>query len=176
MNKNNCFFPQFEHTLSEISEMRQLGKRIVFTNGCFDIIHAGHVRCLSQAREMGDYLVVGLNSDDSVRRLKGDDRPINTQEDRMSVLLALACVDWVIIFGESLEENDTPEELIRLVRPDVLAKGGDYTVDSIVGSDFVIGEGGDVVILQTLEGHSTTRIINKVRNLSFEHQTRKKSK
>lgn len=161
--KNSGYQPTVDQSLLHIDYARDNGERIVFTNGCFDILHAGHVRYLAQARALGDRLVVGLNSDASVRRLKGEDRPVNALEDRMEVLAALACVDWVIPFGDRPEEQDTPEQLIRRVRPHVLAKGGDYTVDTIVGADFVQQSGGEVAILPTLEGRSTTGLIKKVR-------------
>lgn len=128
--------------------------RIVFTNGVFDILHAGHVTYLEEARALGDILVVGLNSDDSVRRLKGPTRPINTQEDRARVLGALRCVDHVIIF-----DDDTPLAVITALIPDVLVKGGDYTRDTVVGADIVEQHGGAVVIIPLLEGRSTTSII-----------------
>jgi len=132
--------------------------RIVFTNGCFDILHPGHAAYLEQARNLGDCLVVGLNSDDSVRRLKGEERPVNQEEDRARVLAALGCVDFVVIFGE-----DTPLELIREVEPDVLVKGGDWPVEKIVGGDFVKDRGGRVLSIPLLEGRSTTGIIAAIK-------------
>jgi len=161
--KTSGYHPSVEQSLLHIDYARQQGERIVFTNGCFDILHAGHVRYLAQARALGDRLVVGLNSDASVRRLKGEERPVNSLEDRMEVLSALACVDWVIPFGDNTEENDTPEQLIKRVNPQVLAKGGDYSIDTIVGADFVQENGGEVAILPTVEGRSTTGLIKKVR-------------
>lgn len=161
--KTSGYHPSVEQSLLHIDYARQQGERIVFTNGCFDILHAGHVRYLTQARALGDRLVVGLNSDASVRRLKGDGRPVNSLEDRMEVLSALACTDWVIPFGDAPEENDTPEQLIKRISPQVLAKGGDYTIDSVVGADFVQNNGGEVAILPTVEGRSTTGLIKKVR-------------
>lgn len=134
--------------------LRAEPRRIVFTNGVFDILHAGHVTYLEEARALGDILVVGLNSDDSVRRLKGPTRPINTQEDRARVLGALRCVDHVIIF-----DDDTPLAVITALIPDVLVKGGDYTRDTVVGADIVEQHGGAVVIIPLLEGRSTTSII-----------------
>jgi D-beta-D-heptose 7-phosphate kinase/D-beta-D-heptose 1-phosphate adenosyltransferase len=128
--------------------------RVVFTNGVFDILHAGHVTYLEEARALGDVLVVGLNSDDSVRRLKGPTRPVNTQEDRARVLGALRCVDHVIVF-----DDDTPLAVITALIPDVLVKGGDYTRDTVVGADVVEHYGGSVVIIPLLEGRSTTSII-----------------
>lgn len=157
------YHPTVEQSLLHIDYAREQGERIVFTNGCFDILHAGHVRYLAQARALGDRLVVGLNSDASVRRLKGEERPVNCLEDRMEVLAALACVDWVLPFGDNADEHDTPEQLIKRVRPQVLAKGGDYTVDTIVGSDFVQQSGGEVAVIPLLEGRSTTGLITRVR-------------
>lgn len=136
--------------------------RTVFTNGCFDILHAGHLHMLRQARSMGDRLVVGLNTDDSVRRLKGDGRPVNTLQDRMDMLLALDAVDYVIPF-----EQDTPLELIRQLRPDILVKGGDYTPDTVVGSHEVQAYGGRVAIVPLRQGLSTTAILNHKLNTTL---------
>lgn len=133
-------------------------KKIVFTNGCFDILHAGHITYLKKAKELGDLLVVGVNSDASIRRLKGSSRPINTIQDRTLLLCALEIVDFVIPF-----EEDTPYELIQAVHPDVLVKGSDYAVESIVGRDIVQNNGGLVVTIPLVEGKSTTEIINKIR-------------
>lgn len=129
-------------------------QKIVFTNGCFDVLHFGHVHYLMEAKALGDILVVGLNSDDSVRRLKGPSRPINGEKERAFVLAALSCIDYVVVF-----EEDTPKELIETVRPDVLVKGGDYALDQIVGADFVTRNGGTVTTLPFVEGFSSTRII-----------------
>jgi len=134
-------------------------RTIAFTNGVFDILHPGHIFSLSQAAQEADYLIVGLNSDDSVKRLKGKDRPINNQESRSLILAALLMVDAVVIF-----EEDTPLELINAVRPDVLVKGGDYTIEQIVGAREVIASGGRVVINPLVQGYSTTEIINKFRS------------
>lgn len=162
-SKISGYHPTVEQSLLHIDYARGQGERIVFTNGCFDILHAGHVRYLAQARALGDRLVVGVNTDASVRRLKGEDRPVNSLEDRMEVLAALACVDWVLPFGDTSEEQDTPEQLIQRVQPQVLAKGGDYTVDTIVGASFVQENGGEVAVIPLLEGRSTTGLISKVR-------------
>ena len=143
--------------LSVIKRIKNSGKKVVFTNGCFDILHIGHISYLRKARQLGDVLVVGLNSDESVRRLKGDDRPVNTLVDRAEMLAAMDFVDYVIPF-----EEDTPENLINKVIPDILVKGGDYTIDSIVGADIVKQNGGIVEILPFVEGHSTTEIIKKI--------------
>jgi rfaE bifunctional protein nucleotidyltransferase chain/domain len=137
---------------------RAEGLRIVFTNGCFDILHYGHIHYLAQARDLGDRLVVGLNSGDSVRRLKGPGRPINDEPTRQLLLAALAMVDAVVVFDE-----DTPYELIRQVGPDVLVKGGDWTPEQIVGSGLVLARGGEVRSLPYIEGYSTTRIEQKIK-------------
>ncbi len=131
-------------------------KKIVFTNGCFDLLHVGHVRYLQEARAQGDLLVVGVNSDVSVKRLKGPTRPIQNESDRAEILAALAAVDFVVIFTE-----DTPALLIEAVRPDVLVKGGDWKPEQIVGSSFVQSYGGQVKSLQFVDGKSTTSLIQK---------------
>jgi D-beta-D-heptose 7-phosphate kinase/D-beta-D-heptose 1-phosphate adenosyltransferase len=139
---------------------RETPGRVVFTNGVFDLLHPGHVAVLVGARACGDALVVGLNSDDSVRRLKGDTRPVTRQDARAYVLAALECVDAVTIF-----DDDTPLALIRLLRPDVLVKGGDYRVETIVGAPDVIAAGGEVRVLPLVPGHSTTRLVDKLRGI-----------
>ena len=133
-------------------------QKIVFTNGCFDVLHFGHVRYLLEARKLGDLLVIGLNSDASVRRLKGPSRPINGEKERAFVLAALAFVDYIILF-----EEDTPENLIKVVQPDVLVKGGDYDLDQIVGADFVKANGGTVTTVPFVEGYSSTHIIEQLK-------------
>lgn len=133
------------------------GKRIVFTNGCFDIVHRGHVTYLNEARKLGDLLVVGVNSDASVKRLKGPERPINNENDRAYVLSQLKSVDFTEIFTE-----DTPLNLILKVKPKILVKGGDWKIDQIVGGKEVIASGGDVFSLNFVDGYSTTSIINKI--------------
>jgi len=133
-------------------------QKIVFTNGCFDVLHYGHVRYLLEAKKLGDILVVGLNSDESVRRLKGPTRPVNGEKERAFVLAALACIDYVVIFGE-----DTPKELIETVIPDVLVKGGDYDLSHIVGADFVTRNGGTVTTIPFVEGFSSTHIIEQLK-------------
>ena len=130
--------------------------RIVFTNGCFDILHRGHIYYLSKAREMGDLLVVGLNNDKSVKRLKGKGRPVNDQAARAEVLGALIMVDYIVLF-----EDDTPIHLIRTLRPDVLVKGGDYKTEEIVGHREVTSWGGSVVTIPLLKGYSTTAILSR---------------
>ena len=134
-------------------------KKIVFTNGCFDILHVGHKRYLQQAATLGDILVVGVNSDDSVRRLKGPDRPVNSEQDRAEMLSALGFVDNVVIFGE-----DTPYELIKQIQPDVLVKGGDYKPEEVVGRDIVEARGGRLELITFVEGKSTTGIIEKIKD------------
>jgi D-beta-D-heptose 7-phosphate kinase/D-beta-D-heptose 1-phosphate adenosyltransferase len=138
--------------------LRREGKRIVFTNGCFDILHAGHVRYLKKAKNLGDVLIVGLNSDSSVRKIKGKDRPINNQKDRAEVLSALESVDYVVIFAE-----ETPEKLIKMVMPDVLVKGSDWKGKKIAGGDIVKKNGGRVVLIPLLKGRSTTKVIQKIK-------------
>lgn len=132
-------------------------KKIVFTNGCFDILHVGHKRYLQEAASLGDILVVGVNSDDSVRRLKGSDRPVNSEQDRVEMLCAIGFIDYVVIFGE-----DTPYELIKKIQPDVLVKGGDYKPEEVVGRDIVEGRGGKLELIKFVDGKSTTNIINKI--------------
>lgn len=135
------------------------GHRMVFTNGCFDILHPGHVDLLTRARAQGDSLLLGLNSDESVKMLgKGEDRPLNSQEERAFVLAGLTCVDYIVIFHES-----TPLELIKAARPQVLVKGGDWTPDKIVGREVVEKAGGEVLSLPLLEGYSTTGFVERIR-------------
>jgi D-beta-D-heptose 7-phosphate kinase/D-beta-D-heptose 1-phosphate adenosyltransferase len=152
------------HSLStlrlEVERERFLSRKIVFTNGCFDILHRGHIDCLGKAAAFGDYLVVGVNTDASTRRLKGPQRPINKEGDRLLLLAALEVVDAVILFDEP-----TPFELITALRPDVLAKGGDYNIDTIVGAKEVMGWGGTVEVIPYEQGYSTTGIIEKILHL-----------
>ena len=135
------------------------GQIVAFTNGCFDILHAGHVSYLEQAREQGDRLIVAVNGDASVTRLKGPGRPINSVDRRMAVLAGLGAVDWVVSFSE-----DTPESLITLLKPDILVKGGDYGVDQVVGAELVYAYGGEVRVLGLVENSSTTAIVEKIRS------------
>jgi rfaE bifunctional protein nucleotidyltransferase chain/domain len=143
-----------------VEGLRQKKKKIVFTNGCFDIIHVGHIRYLRQARALGDALVVGLNSDNSVSLVKGPDRPIIPEEERAEVLAALEFVDYVVIFDE-----ETPTNLIHLVHPDILVKGGDWTIDKIVGREIVEAYGGKVMPLPFHPGKSSSDVIEKVKKL-----------
>ncbi len=146
-----------EQAVERAARWRARGKRVGFTNGCFDLLHPGHISLLNQAKAACDVLVVGLNSDASVKRLKGETRPVQTETARATVLASLACVDLVVIFGE-----DTPEELIRALRPDVLVKGADYTVATVVGAGFVQSYGGKVVLADLVDGQSTTNTIKRM--------------
>ncbi|CAO80272.1 Glycerol-3-phosphate cytidyltransferase [Candidatus Cloacimonas acidaminovorans str. Evry] len=147
---------------SEIAELsqklHQQGKKIVFTNGCFDILHCGHILYLEKAKALGDILILGLNSDASVKRLKGNNRPIVSEKERALVVAGLESVDYVCIFAQ-----DTPYELIDLIQPDVLVKGGDWTIDKIVGADIVQKKGGKVLSLNYEQGFSTTNIIERIK-------------
>lgn len=142
----------------QLKRWRLLNKKIVFTNGVFDILHQGHIASLSDAASQGNILIVGVNADASVKRLKGDSRPVNDEQSRALVLAALVMTDAVIIF-----EEDTPYNLITSIMPDVLVKGGDYTIDTIVGAKEVMANGGQVIIAPILEGFSTTSIIEKMK-------------
>jgi D-beta-D-heptose 7-phosphate kinase/D-beta-D-heptose 1-phosphate adenosyltransferase len=136
---------------------RALGQKVVFTNGCFDLLHVGHVKYLQAARRLGDLLVLGLNTDASIRRLKGPKRPLIGEDERAHILAALDCIDYVVLFDE-----DTPIELIRTLRPDILVKGADFTPDGVVGKDLVESWGGRVELIQFVDGKSTTNIIEKI--------------
>ena len=149
---------QLDHSIDAITSDKQCNKKIVFTNGCFDILHVGHIRYLSEARSLGDILVVGVNSDESVRNLKGPSRPINSLSDRALLLSELVCVDYVVSFKEQ-----TPLKLIKMIMPDILVKGGDYTLDTIVGSSEVIDAGGKVELLKFHDGYSSTNYIDKIK-------------
>ena len=150
-----------ENIKKELSGLKKKSKKIVFTNGCFDIIHAGHISYLNEAKALGDILIVGLNSDESVRRLKGADRPVVNERDRAYVLANLKPVDYVVMFDE-----DTPYELIKKIKPDVLVKGADYKGKSIAGSDIVKSSGGETVLINFIEGKSTSEIIKKIKSKS----------
>jgi len=139
--------------------LRQGGQKVVFTNGCFDILHAGHVTYLEAAKAQGDVLVLGLNTDESVRRLKGPERPINSELDRARVVGALRAVDYVVLFGEQ-----TAEAVIAEVKPDVYVKGGDYTLDTLPEAKIVQSYGGRVAFIDMVEGRSTTNIIKKIKS------------
>lgn len=154
---NSKIYKDKEVLKHEVNRWKTFNDKVVFTNGCFDILHQGHLDYLSKAADLGDRLIIGVNSDRSVSALKGEDRPIIDQESRALKLASLVFVDAVIIFDE-----DTPLNLIKTVLPDVLVKGGDYKVDTVVGAEEVIGAGGEVKIIPFLQGHSTTAIINKI--------------
>ncbi|MDA8304894.1 MAG: D-glycero-beta-D-manno-heptose 1-phosphate adenylyltransferase [Deltaproteobacteria bacterium] len=149
---------EFSNIKKEISKLKKDFKKIVFTNGCFDIIHAGHVSYLSEAKSLGDVLIVGINSDESVKRLKGRGRPIIGEKDRAYILANIKPVDYVVIFDE-----DTPYNLIKEVNPDFLVKGGDYNGKDVVGKDIVESAGGKVVLIDFVKGKSTSNIIKKIR-------------
>lgn len=151
---------QRDELIKAVTRWKFLGKTITFTNGCFDILHAGHITSLSEAAKEGDILVVGVNTDASTKRLKGDERPVNDENSRALLLASLAIVDAVTMFDE-----DTPLELIKAIMPDVIVKGGDYTLDQMIGAKEVMANGGRVVINPILEGYSTTGIIGKIRQL-----------
>jgi rfaE bifunctional protein nucleotidyltransferase chain/domain len=147
-----------EEAILRFGREKRNGRRIVFTNGCFDLLHPGHIRSLERARELGDALVVGLNSDASVRQLKGAGRPVLPERERAEILAALECVDAVVIFDDL-----TPRELITALRPDVLAKGGDWPGDQIVGREEVESAGGQVISIPVVPGYSTSAILKKIR-------------
>lgn len=152
---------QERKNLSELAaQWRHAGKKIVFTNGCFDILHRGHLQILSDAAASGDILVVGLNTDASVKRLKGDQRPVNEESFRALMMASLQIVDAVTLFDE-----DTPLELIRALQPDVIVKGGDYSISNVVGADEVISRGGEVKIVPFVKGYSTTALIEAIQKL-----------
>lgn len=155
-----------EEMLLKVRNWQANGEKVVFTNGCFDILHAGHVRYLAAARHLGDRLVVGLNTDASVKRLKGPKRPVAPEQDRAEVLSALASVDAVTLF-----DDDTPEALIGMLLPDILVKGADWPVEKIAGAKSVIGHGGSVLTVPLLEGRSTTGIIETIIQLHCPQQT-----
>jgi rfaE bifunctional protein nucleotidyltransferase chain/domain len=146
---------------SLVDLMRTNKQSIVFTNGCFDLLHPGHIDYLQKAKTLGDVLIVALNSDDSVRQIKGESRPVNSLNDRIAMLAALECVDFVTSFQE-----DTPYYLIDAIKPDILVKGGDYTKDEIVGADIVEDNGGEVKILDFLPGYSSSDLIKRIQKLN----------
>jgi rfaE bifunctional protein nucleotidyltransferase chain/domain len=157
VHKKIFTLPELLHKLAQV---RMPGKTVSFTNGCFDILHRGHIASLSQAAAEADFLVVGVNSDKSARKLKGENRPINDERSRTLILASLLIVDAVVLF-----EEDTPLDLITAIKPDVLVKGGDYTLEQIVGSKEVIANGGRVVINPIVEGFSTTKILDAIARL-----------
>ncbi len=158
MTKHKIYH-DLSNLVQRLNELRTQGKSVVFTNGCFDILHSGHVQYLEEAAALADVLVLGVNDDASVKALKGEKRPVNQLEDRMLVLAGLACLDFVIPFGE-----ETPLKLIKAIQPNVLVKGGDYTIETIVGAGEVIAAGGKVKVLSFKDGISTSSIIAKLEN------------
>ena len=148
----------WEEIAGIIKDLKNQNKKIVFTNGCFDILHSGHVQYLAEAKELGDILILGLNSDSSVKRLKGETRPINNESERVVVLSALCSISYIVIFNE-----DTPYKLINHIKPNILVKGGDWRSKDIVGFDIVSSYNGEVKSLSFIEGKSTTDIINKLK-------------
>lgn len=149
------FYKNLDDLITKLNSQRK-DKKVVFTNGCFDLLHVGHIRYLEEAKKNGDILVVGINSDASVKRLKGEDRPIQKEDERAEILAALRAVDHTVLFTE-----DTPLELIKKIKPDILVKGGDWAIDQIVGADVVLQNGGEVRSLLFVEGRSTTNILKK---------------
>ena len=147
-----------KNNIEIINRIKVERKKIVFTNGCFDLLHVGHIRYLAQAKKLGDFLIIGLNSDSSVKELKGKDRPINSFDDRATLLSAIESVDLVIMF-----EEQTPENLIKDIVPDILVKGGDYNIEDIVGYQTVMQNGGQVKTLSFYDGYSSTNYINKIK-------------
>ena len=147
--------------IEELKEALKIARdknlKIVFTNGCFDILHRGHVEYLQNAKELGDLLILGLNSDSSVKRLKGEGRPINKEEDRAIVLSALECIDYITIF-----EEDTPLELIKIVKPDILVKGGDYKIENVIGREYA----KETVLIDFVDGYSTTKTIKNINKIN----------
>lgn len=155
----NKVYKNWQELTRALSAVRS-GKKVVFTNGCFDILHVGHIHYLKEARSLGDFLVLGLNTDASVRKLKGEERPLQNEDDRAEILAALECVSFVTLFAEP-----TPLELIKTVKPELLVKGGDWPVDKIVGYDFVSTYGGKTQSLAFVQGRSTTAIVEKIKSL-----------
>jgi len=151
----------WEATQLQIEELQKAGKKVVFTNGCFDIVHLGHVDYLEKARNLGDFLVVGLNTDSSVSRIKGPFRPVCDEKSRSRVMASFGFVDAVVFFDEP-----TPEQLIETMKPDILTKGKDYEIENIVGADFVMKRGGKVETIPLIEGYSTSSVIHKIQQTS----------
>lgn len=148
-----------EELVRQLAVWRFLGNKVVFTNGCFDIIHLGHIDYLSKARDLGDRLIIGLNTDDSVKRIKGDSRPITDEKSRAMILASFKFVNAIVLFNE-----DTPYNLINEVKPNVLVKGSDYSTHEIVGGDIVENNGGEIITIDYLEGYSTTSILDKIKS------------
>ena len=159
MEKYRLKIKELHEAKSHLEKLKSENRKIVFTNGCFDILHIGHARYLYAARELGDFLIVGLNSDRSVKSIKGPSRPVMPQEERAEMLASLECVNMVVIFDE-----DDPHEIIKQLMPHILVKGGDWKEDEIIGSDIVKKNGGEVRRIPFVDGSSTTDIIKKMRN------------
>jgi len=151
----------WDQAVKTIEEIQKTGKKVVFTNGCFDLVHLGHVDYLEKARNLGDFLVVGINTDKSVSDIKGPFRPVSNEQSRSRVLASMGFVDLVVFFGE-----ETPKNLIELLKPDILTKGSDYTVKNIVGADFVMSRGGKVETIPMVDGFSTTNLIKRISGTS----------
>jgi len=143
-----------------VNKLKKKGKKIVFTNGCFDIIHAGHIKLLKKAKKLGDILIVGINKDKSIKKIKGEDRPIMDEKQRIEIISAIEFVDYVVPFGDT-----TPEKLIKIIKPDIIVKGGDYKKDEVIGKDIVEKYGGKVYIFPLVKNISTTKIINKIKKM-----------
>ena len=159
LNKINSKIFSLDDLKNQVNAWKQAGEEVVFTNGCFDIIHRGHIEVLAQTADLGDRLIIGLNSDTSIQKLKGEDRPIIEEQSRAILLASLEFVDAVVIFPE-----DTPINLISTLLPDVLAKGGDYEIETIVGQEIVQNNGGKVKLVPFVDGFSSTTIIEKIKN------------
>ena len=155
--KEKCY--NLSNINQKINEWRNNNQKIIFTNGCFDILHQGHIELLSNCADLGDKLIIGLNSDESIKKIKGENRPINNEKSRKILLGALKFVDAIIVFSE-----ETPKNLIQIIKPDILVKGGDYKISNIVGHDIVKENGGKVVIFPLVKNYSSTNIIDKIRN------------
>ena len=159
LNKINSKIFSLDDLKNQVNAWKQAGEEVVFTNGCFDIIHRGHIEVLAQTADLGDRLIIGLNSDTSIQKLKGKNRPIIEEQSRAILLASLEFVDAVVIFSE-----DTPLKLISALLPDVLAKGGDYEIETIVGHEIVQNNGGEVILVPFVDGFSSTTIIEKIKN------------
>ena len=159
LNKINSKIFSLDDLKNQVNAWKQAGEEVVFTNGCFDIIHRGHIEVLAQTADLGDRLIIGLNSDSSIQKLKGEDRPIIDEQARVILLSALSFVDAVILFPE-----ETPINLISTLLPDLLAKGGDYEIETIVGHEIVQNNGGEVILVPFVDGFSSTTIIDKIKN------------
>ena len=149
-----------ENAKTQIQDWQKKGEKIVFTNGCFDILHTGHIKYLFEAKSLGNHLVIGLNTDNSVKRLKGENRPLQDEQDRALILAALEAVDLVVLF-----EEDTPLEIITFLKPDILVKGSDYTIENIVGAKEIVQWGGKVKTIEFINGKSTSMIIEKIKKI-----------